>query len=208
MDPFLNEELKAVRETARSFAEKEIVPYADEWDTNHEYPRELIKKMGSLGFFGAIIPEEYGGTNMGYLAQSIITEEISRASGSLRVPFNCQTAGVALPIVRYGTEEQKRKYLPGLVSCEYTGAFAITEPNAGSDVLAMKTTATLKDDHYVINGSKTWISNATIADVAIVYAYTDPEAKSKGMSVFVVDMDTPGISTKGLCRRGRTSYSS
>ncbi|MEW6265066.1 MAG: glutaryl-CoA dehydrogenase Acd [Thermodesulfobacteriota bacterium] len=202
MDTFLSEEIRAVREAVSNFAQKEILPFVEIWDSKHQYPSGAIKKMGLLGYLGAIIPEEFGGTNMGFLAQSVIAEEISRASGSLRVVFNCQTAGVSLPIARYGTSKQKEKYIPALVTGEKTGAFAITEPNSGSDVMAMKTRATLDGETFVLNGTKTWISNATIADVAVVYAYTEPDKKAKGMSVFIVDMDRQGITTKEIPKMG------
>lgn len=206
MDFSLSDELLAMREMARNFAEKEIVPYADKWDEEHYFPREVIRKMGDLGFFGCIIPEEYGGTNMGFLAMAILTEEIARASSSIRVAFNMQTVGPALSIVRYGSEEQKKKYVPGLVTGELIGCFGITEPNAGSDVLAIKTTARKEGDHYILNGSKTWISFAQVADLCVVYAYTEPEKKSKGMSTFIVELkDNPGISTRTLDKMGTRS---
>jgi glutaryl-CoA dehydrogenase (non-decarboxylating) len=147
LDFTLNEELLMLKETARDFTEKEIMPYADKWDEEHFFPRDLIKKMGELGFFGCVIPEEYGGNDMGYLAQSILTEEIARGSSSLRVSINMQTLGSALEILRYGNEEQKQKYIPGLVDGTLLGCFGITEPNAGSDTLSMKTTAINKGDY-------------------------------------------------------------
>jgi glutaryl-CoA dehydrogenase (non-decarboxylating) len=202
MDFKLSEELEAIRKTARDFAEKEIAPFADKWETEHYFPREVIKKMANLGFYGTLIPEEYGGNGMGFLAATIITEEIARASASLRVTFNMQTYGPALSILRYGTEEQKKKYIPKLVSTDMLGCFAITEPNAGSDVMAMKTTAIPKGDYFLANGSKTWISNAQLADLCILYAYHDPAAKSKGLSTFLLDMHLPGITTRPLDKLG------
>jgi glutaryl-CoA dehydrogenase (non-decarboxylating) len=202
MDFKLSDELLAIRETARDFAEKEIVPFADKWETENYFPREVIKKMADLGFYGTLIPEQYGGNGMGFLAGTIITEEIARASASLRVTFNMQTFGPALSILRYGTEEQKKKHLPKLVSTEHISCFAITEPNAGSDVMSMKTTAIPKGDYFLVNGSKTWISNAQVADLCILYAYHDPAAKSKGLSTFLLDMHLPGISTRPLDKMG------
>ncbi len=202
MDFKLSDELLAIRETARDFAEKEIVPFADKWETENFFPREVIKKMADLGFYGTLIPEQYGGNGMGFLAGTIITEEIARASASLRVTFNMQTFGPALSILRYGTEEQKKKHIPKLVSAEHISCFAITEPNAGSDVMSMKTTAIPKGDYFLVNGSKTWISNAQVADLCILYAYHDPAAKSRGLSTFLLDMHLPGISTRPLDKMG------
>ncbi|OGQ00329.1 MAG: acyl-CoA dehydrogenase [Deltaproteobacteria bacterium RBG_19FT_COMBO_52_11] len=202
MDFKLSEELQAIRETARDFAEKEIVPYADKWDAENYFPREVVKKMAGLGFYGTLVPEEYGGNGMGFLAGTIITEEIARASASLRVTFNMQTFGPALSILRYGNEEQKKKYISKLASTELISCFGITEPNAGSDIMALKTTAIPKGDHFVVNGAKTWISNAQIADLCVLYAYSDPAAKSKGLSTFLLDMHLPGISTRPLDKMG------
>ncbi len=207
MDFALSEELQMLREMARDFAKEKIAPYADEWDEKHYFPyEEVIKPMGELGFFGTVIPEEYGGNNMGWLAAMILTEEIARASSSLRVQINMQALGCAYTIYRYGSEELKQKYVPKLVSAEYLGGFAITEPNAGSDVMAMKSTAEDKGDHWVLNGTKTWISNASIADVVIFYAYTDRDARSKGLSAFVVELKNfNGITTTELDKMGSRS---
>ena len=189
----LTEELKDIRKLARDFAVNEIQPTVDEDDKAHRFRKDLVQKMGELGFFGCAIPEEYGGTEMGFLASTIITEEIARVHSSLRLPFNMNALGPAATILKWGTEEQKKKYIPGLVDAKLLGCFAITEPNAGSDVAAMKTKAILDGDHYVVNGSKMWISNATVADVGLLYAYTNPNEKVKGMSAFVFELDTPGI---------------
>ena len=204
MDFALSEELQMLRDMARDFAAEKITPYADEWDEKHYFPyEEVMKPMGELGFFGTVIPEEYGGNGMGWLAASILTEEIARASGALRVQINMQGLGCAFPIYRYGSEELKKRYIPKLVSAEYLGGFAITEPNAGSDVMAIKTTASDKGDHWLMNGSKTWISNATLADVLILYAYTDREARGKGLSAFVIEpKNFNGITTSVLDKMG------
>jgi glutaryl-CoA dehydrogenase (non-decarboxylating) len=203
----LSEELQMLREMARDFAKEKIAPFADEWDEKHYFPyEEVIKPMGELGFFGTVIPEEYGGNGMGWLAAMILTEEIARASSSLRVQINMQALGCAFTIFRYGTDSLKQKYVPKLVSGEFMGGFGITEPNAGSDVMALKSTAVDKGDHWVINGSKTWISNANIADVLIYYAYTDREAKGKGLSAFVIEpKNFNGISTNDLDKMGSRS---
>jgi glutaryl-CoA dehydrogenase (non-decarboxylating) len=203
----LSEELQMLREMARDFAAEKIAPFADEWDEKHYLPyEEVIKPMGELGFFGTVIPEEYGGNEMGWVAAMILTEEIARASSSLRVQINMQALGCAFTIYRYGSDELKKKYIPKLVTAEYLGCFAITEPNAGSDVMAMKSTAADKGDHWLLNGSKTWISNASSADVIICYAYTDREAKGKGLSAFVVEpKNFNGISTTDLDKLGTRS---
>jgi len=207
MEFALTEELQMLQEMARDFAAEKIAPYADEWDEKHHLPyEEAIKPMGELGFFGTVIPEEYGGNEMGWLAAMILTEEIARASSSLRVQINMQALGCAFTIYTYGSEEIKKKYIPKLVSAEYLGCFAITEPNAGSDVMAMKSTAVDKGDHWLLNGSKTWISNASAADVVVYYAYTDKEAKGKGLSVFVVEpKNFNGVTTTDLDKLGTRS---
>ena len=188
MDFELSEDLKMLRDMTRDFAEKEIAPYADDWDAQHYFPREeVVKKMGELGMFGTVIPERYGGNEMGWLAASIITEEISRASSSLRVQINMEGLGCAFTILRHGSEELKEKYIPKLVAAEYLGGFAITEPGAGSDVMAIKSTAEDKGDHWLLNGSKTWISNASVADVLVYYAYTDRSKRGRGLSAFVIE---------------------
>lgn len=196
-----------LRDSARQFAEERIAPFADEWDEKHYFPyEEVVKPMAELGFFGTVIPEKFGGNEMGWLAAMILTEEIARASSSLRVQINMQALGCAFTICRYGTDELKEKYVPKLVSAEYIGGFAITEPNAGSDVMAMKSTAEDRGDHWLLNGSKTWISNATIADVLIYYAYTDRAAKSKGLSAFVIEpKNFGGITTTNLDKLGSRS---
>ena len=207
MDFELSEELQMLRDMARDFAAEKIAPFADEWDEKHYFPyEEVIKPMGELGFFGTVIPEEYGGNEMGWLAAMILTEEIARASSSLRVQINMLTLGCAFTIFQYGSDEIKKKYIPKIVSAVHLGGFAITEPNAGSDVMAMKSTAVDKGDHWLINGSKTWISNATIADVLILYAYTDREARSKGLSAFVIEpKNFNGITTTDLDKMGSRS---
>ena len=207
MDFVLDDELQMLRDMARDFASEKIAPFADEWDEKHHFPYdEAMKPMGELGFFGTVIPEEYGGNEMGWLAAMILTEEIARASSSLRVQINMQTLGCAFTIYKYGSEDPKKKYIPKLVSAEYMGGFAITEPNAGSDVMAMKSTAEDKGDHWLINGYKTWISNATIADVLVFYAYTDREAKGKGLSAFIIEpKNFNGITTTDLDKMGSRS---
>jgi glutaryl-CoA dehydrogenase (non-decarboxylating) len=203
----LSEELEMLRGMVRDFAAEKIAPFADEWDEKHYFPyEEAVKPMASLGFFGTVIPEEYGGNNMGWLAAMILTEEIARASSSLRVQINMQGLGCAYTIFRYGTEAAKKKYIQKLVSAEYMGGFGITEFNAGSDVLSMKSTAEDKGDHWLLNGAKTWISNASVADSIIYYAYTDRSKGSKGLSAFVVELKNfNGIKTTDLDKLGNRS---
>ncbi len=203
----LSEELQMLRDMARDFAAEKIAPHADEWDEAHYYPyEEVIKPMGELGFFGTVIPEQYGGNEMGWLAAMILTEEMAKASSSVRVQINMQALGCAFTIFRYGTDALKEKYIRKLVSAEYVGGFGITEPNAGSDVMALKSTAQDKGDHWLLNGSKTWISNASAADVIIYYAYTDREARGKGLSAFVVELKNfNGVTTTDLNKLGTRS---
>jgi glutaryl-CoA dehydrogenase (non-decarboxylating) len=207
MDFKLSEELQMLRDMARDFAAEKVAPYADEWDENHYFPyEEVIKPMGELGFFGTVIPEEYGGNEMGWLAAMILSEEIARASSSLRVQINMQTLGCAFTIFNYGSDELKKKYIPKLVTAELVGCFAITEPNAGSDVMAMKSTAQDKGDYWLLNGYKTWISNATSSDIMIYYAYTDREARGKGLSAFVIEpKNLNGVTTTDLDKIGTRS---
>jgi glutaryl-CoA dehydrogenase (non-decarboxylating) len=207
MDFQLSEELQAVRDMVRDFAAEKIAPFADQWDMEHYFPyEEVIKPMAELGFFGTVIPEEYGGNNMGWLATMIITEEIARASSSLRVQINMEALGCAFTIFRYGSEALKKKYVPKLVNGEHLGGFGITEPNAGSDVMALKSTAEDKGDHWLLNGSKTWISNSNIADVLVYYAFTDRSAGGRGLSAFVIEpKNFNGISTTDLDKMGSRS---
>jgi glutaryl-CoA dehydrogenase (non-decarboxylating) len=203
----LSEELVMLRDMVRGFAAEKIAPFADEWDAKHYFPyEEVVKPMGELGLFGTVIPEEYGGNNMGWMAAMIITEEIARASSSLRVQINMQELGCAFTIYRYGTEEQKQKFISKLVNAEILGAFAITEPQAGSDIMAIKSTAVDKGDHYLLNGTKTWISNATVGGINIFYAYTDKPGGGKALSAFILELDKfNGITVTDLDKMGSRS---
>jgi len=185
----LSKEMEMLRKAVREFANKKIAPHVDEWDEKHHFPyKEAMLPMGELGFFGTVIPEKYDGEDMGWLAAMIVTEEIARVSSSLRVQVNMQTLGCAFTIYNYGSEALAGKYVPKLVSAEYVGGFGITEADAGSDVMAMSSTAKDMGDHWLLNGSKTWISNAPYADAIIYYAHTDKEVGSKGLSAFVVEL--------------------
>jgi glutaryl-CoA dehydrogenase (non-decarboxylating) len=207
MDFALSKELEMLRKAVREFAVKKLAPHVDEWDQNHHFPyKEAMLPMGELGFFGTVIPEKYDGEDMGWLAAMIVTEEIARVSSSLRVQVNMQTLGCAYTIYRYGSEALSEKYVPRLVSAELVGGFGITEPDAGSDVMAMDSTAEDKGDHWLLNGSKTWISNAPVGDVVIYYAYTDKSKGSKGLSAFVVELKNfNGIKTSTLEKMGSHS---
>ncbi len=207
MDFGLSKELEMLRKAVNEFAKKKIAPNADQWDADHYFPyKEAMRPMGELGFFGTVIPEEYGGEDMGWLAAMIVTEEIARASSSLRVQVNMQVLGCAYTIFKYGTEEAKQKYVEKLCTAEYVGGFGITESDAGSDVMAMASTAEDKGDHWLLNGSKTWISNANVADVLIYYAYTDKSAGGKGLSAFVIEpKNFDGIKTSALEKMGSHS---
>ncbi len=207
MDFSLSKEHKMLQKAVWEFASKKIEPYADQWDRDHYFPyEEVVKPMGELGFFSLVIPEAYGGEEMGWLAAVIVTEEIAKASSSLRVQINMQSIGTAYAIFRHGSETLRKKYIPKLVSAEYLGGFAITEPDAGSDVMAMTSTAEDKGDHWLLNGSKTWISNANCADVMIYYAYTDQSKGNKGLSAFVVELKNfNGVKTSVLDKMGSNS---
>ncbi len=198
-----SEEQKAIRDTARKFAEDRIVPIQAADEKAGIFRREIVSEMGRLGFWGAIIPEEYGGSGIGFLGSVIIMEEIARISASYSGHFVSQTAGPGLTILRHGTQHQKDRYVPGLVSGDVIGCFAATEPDAGSDVASMKMTATRNKTGFLLNGTKTWITNATVADLGLVFAYTDKEKKHQGISCFLVDMKaTPGITTRVIEKMG------
>ena len=197
MDFELSEELIAVRDLAREFAEKEIAPTAAKDDKEHNFRKDLLLKMGELGFFGSVIPEKYGGNGLGFLAMVLITEEVARVHSAVRVAINMQI-GPALALLQFGSEEQKKKWIPPLLRGEFVGCFAITEPDAGSDVSAIRTAATRKNNGYVINGTKLWISNAPVADGGLVYAYTDKSQKHRGLSAFYATFDQPGLTRRAL----------
>ncbi len=190
----LTNDQKMLQSEVRKFAENELAPLAPEIDVSGEFPKESIKKLAELGLLGIFIPEKYGGSEFDFVSLAIAIEEISRACASTGVIVAVNNSLTAYPILQFGTEEQKQKYLPLLCSGKKIGAMGITEPNAGSDVAAMETTAKLEGDHYILNGTKRFITNGTEAGIFIVFAYTDKELKHKGMSAFIVDRDTPGFS--------------
>jgi glutaryl-CoA dehydrogenase (non-decarboxylating) len=197
MDFQLSEELIAVRDLARDFAEKEIAPTAPQDDRERKFHKELLLKMGELGFFGTVIPENYGGNGLGFLAMALVTEEVARVHSAVRVAINMQI-GPALALLQFGNEEQKIKWIPPLLRGECVGCFAITEPDAGSDVAAIRTTATRKGNNYIINGTKLWISNAPVADGGLIYAYTDKSQKHRGLTAFYANFDRPGLTRRAF----------
>ncbi len=194
----LTDEQKMMRDMVRNFAQSEIAPVAAQLDETHEYPVENIKKMGRNGIMGIPIPEEYGGAGADFLSYILAIEEISKADASHGVILAVHTSVGTFPIVYFGTEEQKRKYLPRLASGEMIGAFALTEPNAGSDAGSISTTAVRQGDYYVLNGTKRFITNGGYAGVYTVMAVTDKSRGANGITSFLVDKDTPGFKIGSL----------
>jgi len=191
----LGEHVNALRDVVAQFAQAEIAPRAEAIDKNNEFPRDLWEAMGDLGVLGMTVEEQYGGVDSGYLAHTVVMEEISRASASVGLSYGAHSNLCANQIRRFGTEEQKQAYLPNLVSGTFLGALAMSEPGAGSDVVSMKLRAVEDGDAYVLNGNKMRITNGPGADVLVVYATVDPELGSKGITAFLVDKDLPGFST-------------
>ncbi len=194
LDFGLGETVDLLRESVRRFAKEEIAPRAAEIDRRNEFPADLWKKLGDLGVLGMTVPEEYGGANLGYLAHVVAMEEISRASGSVGLSYGAHSNLCTNQIRRNGNEAQRRRYLPKLVSGEFVGALAISEPNAGSDAMGMRLKATRKGDRFVLEGSKMWITNGGEADVVVVYARTDPAGGPRGLTAFLVERGTKGFS--------------
>ncbi|MBK5911234.1 acyl-CoA dehydrogenase [Rhodothalassium salexigens] len=188
-------DLDMLRDTVARFAADKIAPRAAEIDETNEFPRDLWPAMGELGLLGITVPEDYGGAGMGYLAHAIVVEELSRASASVGLSYGAHSNLCVNQIALNGSEQQKRRYLPKLISGEHVGALAMSEPGAGSDVVSMKTRAERSNDGFVLNGSKMWITNGPDADVLMVYAKTDPEAGSKGITAFLIERDFAGFST-------------
>jgi acyl-CoA dehydrogenase len=186
------EEQEMMRKMVRDFAQSEIAPFVEKMEEG-EFPKEILKKMGDLGLMGIPVPEQYGGSEMDFISYIIAIHEISKVSATVGVILSVHTSVGTNPILYFGTEEQKQKYVPKLAAGEYLGAFCLTEPSAGSDAASLKTRAVKKDDHYVLNGSKVFITNGGEADVYIVFASTNPEAGTKGVSAFIVEKDTPGF---------------
>ncbi len=191
----LGDEIDALRESVARFARDEIAPRAAEIDSSNQFPKDLWEKMGSLGLLGITAPEQYGGAGMGYLAHCVAMEEISRASASVGLSYGAHSNLCVNQINRNGSEEQKSQYLPKLISGEHVGALAMSEPGSGSDVVSMKLRADKEGNQYVLNGSKMWITNGPDANTLVVYAKTDMEAKSRGITAFIIERDMVGFSS-------------
>jgi glutaryl-CoA dehydrogenase (non-decarboxylating) len=183
----LSEQQVLVQDTARRFALEEIAPTLEEEEKNHEFRQERVALMGELGFLSCVLPEDLGGNGMGFLESVLMAEQIAQVSASWRLPFNMQNLGPSLSVAKWGTDEQKEKYIPGWINGTRMGFFAMTEPNAGSDVSSMKTYAIDQGDHWELHGSKLWITNAHVGDAGLLYAYTDREKGNKGMSCFILE---------------------
>ncbi|RXT57282.1 acyl-CoA dehydrogenase [Bosea sp. Tri-44] len=191
----LGETADAIRDTVHAFAQEKIAPRAEEIDKTNQFPRDLWPEMGALGLHGITVPEEYGGAGLGYLEHCVAIEEVSRASASVGLSYGAHSNLCVNQIARNGNEAQKQKYLPKLISGEHVGALAMSEPGSGSDVVSMKTKAVRKGDRYVLTGNKMWITNGPIAETLVVYAKTDPEAGTRGISAFLIEKGMKGFST-------------
>ena len=191
----LGETADMIRDTSRAFSQAEIAPRADEIDRSNQFPRDLWPKLGALGLHGITVEEEYGGSGLGYLEHCVAMEEVSRASASVGLSYGAHSNLCINQLRRNGSQAQKTRYLPKLISGENVGALAMSEPGAGSDVVSMKTRADKRGDRYVLNGSKMWITNGPVAETLIVYAKTDPAAGSRGITAFVIEKGFAGFST-------------
>lgn len=195
MIPMISETARLIRESVYQFAQKEIAPLAHQIDETNTFPYALWKRMGDVGLLGITVDEKYGGSQLGYLAHVIAMEEISRASGSVGLSYGAHSNLCINQIYRNGNDVQKQKYLPKLVSGEHVGALAMSESNSGSDVMSLSLSAIEKDGHFILNGSKMWITNGPDADVIVVYARTDKQAEHKGITAFIVEKSFKGLSS-------------
>ncbi len=191
----LGEDAERLRETVRAFSQDEIAPRAEEIDRSNTFPRDLWPRMGALGLHGITVEEELGGSGLGYLEHCVAMEEVSRASASVGLSYGAHSNLCVNQIRRNGTAEQKQRYLPKLISGEHVGALAMSEPGAGSDVISMRTRADKRGEHYVLNGSKFWITNGPEAETLVVYAKTDPNAGARGITAFLIEKGFKGFST-------------
>src|ERR1700732_823193 len=193
LDFDLGADVEALRDTVRDFASDEIAPLAAEIDRTDKFPRQLWPKMGALGLHGITVEEEHGGANMGYLAHVVAMDEVSRGSASVGLSYGAHSNLCVNQIRRNGSDAQRRKYLPKVMSGEHVGALAMSEPGAGSDVVSMRLRADRKGDHYILNGTKMWITNGHVADTLVVYAKTRPDAGARGISAFLIEKDMKGF---------------
>jgi alkylation response protein AidB-like acyl-CoA dehydrogenase len=194
----LTEEQLAVQKMVRDFVAKEITPYAKEWDKEERFPWDVWKKMGQLGIVGTSIPEEYEGSGMDYICHAIVAEELGYGCSSMRGSYSVNISLVAKTILKWGTEEQKQKYLPRIATGEIFGCYGLTEPDSGSDAASMKSTAEQDGDYYILNGNKMWITHADVAEVSIIFAKTDKNAGARGITAFLVDKGTPGLTPQPI----------
>ena len=193
LDHFLGETIDIVRQTVRDFTENEISPRAQDIDRNNDFPHDLWPKLGDLGLLGVTVSEEFGGAGLGYLAHAVVMEETSRGSASVGLSYGAHSNLCVNQIFRNGNDDQKSRYLPKLISGQHVGALAMSEADAGSDVVSMRLRAERRGDRYVLNGSKMWITNGPDADVLVVYAKTDPDAGSRGITAFLIEGQFPGF---------------
>jgi glutaryl-CoA dehydrogenase (non-decarboxylating) len=198
MDFSFSEEQELLRKTVRQFVDKEIMPFIREWDERQYFEPKILKRLADLGLMGVCIPEQYGGSGMDYNSLAIVCEELERGDTAFRTAVSVHTGLNSMTLMQWGNEEQKQKYLIPQAKGEKVGAFGLTEPNAGSDVAAMQTTAVKQGDVYILNGSKTWISLCDVADHFLVFAYTDKEQKHHGISAFIVEREWEGFSSKAI----------
>src|SRR3989454_2572393 len=196
MDFELTDEQRLIQSTVRSFVDERVLPNAIENDQNHHLDLSVIEGMVELGLLGIVIPEEYGGAGLDFVAEALACEEIERGEAAFRTLISVHVGLNSLALLRYASEEQKQRYLAPQARGEKLACFGLTEPGAGSDVAAMRSTAVRRGDTYVLNGQKNWISYATVADNQLVVAKTDPEAGHKGMTAFIVERDWPGVTTR------------
>ncbi|GAA4365490.1 acyl-CoA dehydrogenase family protein [Kangiella marina] len=188
----LTEEQTMIQDMARGYVQERIAPFSEEWDKNKTFPAEALKGLGELGFYGMLVPEQWGGSEIGYTAAALVLEEIAAGDGACSTIISVTNSVGCMPILNFGNDEQKEKFLKPMASGEALGAFCLTEPHAGSDAADLKTKAVKEGDHYILNGVKQFITSGKNGQIAIVFAVTDPSAGKKGISAFIVPTDTPG----------------